>query len=388
MRIALVANNIHFRGGMERYCAEIVRHLCDRHELHLFATEVDDVPLDRVTVHPIPATPKPILAYFLQFYARASRAVRPQEFDIVHTIGGITSRQNVVTAQYCQYAWGDVLRREPEAREGLTAYHHFMWRLWGHYEKRAMTSPETRVISANSHTTSRDLQTFYGCPEKRVKVVYNGVDPDRFSPDKREKRSEVRAKYGIPEKETLILFVGEYQRKGLATLIRALGHLPKSASFRLLAVGRGDIPRYRQIADEAGVADRVVLSGPQRGVENIFGAADVFAFPTFYEPFGNVITEAMASGLPVVTTRRAGAAELIEHGESGMLVEDPRNAAEIARAVEPFLGDAALRTRMGALAREVAREYTWERVARETEALYESILEGATTTGTSRVAVT
>lgn len=373
MRIALVANNVHFRGGMERYCAEIVRGLASRHEFHLFSTEVDDVPMDRVTVHPIPAIRKPILLYFLQFYRQASRMVRPEDFDVVHSIGGITARQTMVTAQYCQYAWGDVLKREPAAGEGLTPYHHFMWRLWGHYEKRAVRHSETRLISANSERTSCDLQAFYGCPPERIRVIYNGVDPERFSPEKRRGREAVRAKFGIDEKALLILFVGEYQRKGLAYLVRALGHLPTTLPYRLLAVGRGDIPRYQKIAEEAGVADRVVFSPPQRQIEDVFGAADLFVFPTFYEPFGNVITEAMASGLPVVTTRRAGAAEVITPGESGVLIEQPSDVRVLAEAIQPLLEDTALREQIGTAARATAAQYTWSRVARETEELYLSL---------------
>ena len=128
LRVALVANHIHFRGGMERYCAELATALCTRHDVHLFTCKADDVPLDRVTVHHVRTAQKPFVALFAQFYRQTSRMIRMEDYDIVHTIGGITARQNIVTAQYCQYAWGDAIRREPGAREGINAYHQFMWR--------------------------------------------------------------------------------------------------------------------------------------------------------------------------------------------------------------------------------------------------------------------
>ena len=143
LRIALVANHIHFRGGMERYCAELATALCGQHEVHLFTCEASDVPLDKVTVHPVRTAQKPFLALFAQFYRQTSRMIRLEDYDIVHTIGGITARQNIVTAQYCQYAWGDAIRREPGAREGINAYHRLMWRLSGYFEKKALTSALT-----------------------------------------------------------------------------------------------------------------------------------------------------------------------------------------------------------------------------------------------------
>jgi glycosyltransferase involved in cell wall biosynthesis len=163
LKIALVANNIHYRGGMERYCAELTNALCERHDMHLFASEIDDVPLDKVNIHRIATVKRPIFLLFLQYYWKSSRAVKIADFDIVHTIGGITARQNFVTAQYCQLAWGETIRTEPGASEGINLYHQFMWRMAGFFERRAVTSPSTLRISANSKRTRSDLVRFYGC---------------------------------------------------------------------------------------------------------------------------------------------------------------------------------------------------------------------------------
>ncbi len=372
LRIALVANNVHFRGGMERYCAELTRALCDDHDVHLFATEVDDVPLDKVTVHHVPSARRPILALFIQFYLNSSRLIRMRDYDVVHSIGGITARQNMVTAQYCQYAWGDALRREAGATEGISPYHQFMWRFTGFFEKRALTSPATRRISANSGRTQDDLQKFYGCDPAKMRVIYNAVDAARFTPENARHRAEVRRQFGLENEPIVVLFVGEYRRKGLATVIRALGLLADSR-VSLLAVGKGDVPGYQALAAEAGVKGRVVLAGPHRQIERVFGAADIFAFPTFYEPFGMVITEAMASGLPVVTSRSAGAAEMIEDGHSGLLLERPGDAQELAGKLAPLLADPGLRSQMGVVARRAASAYDWKRVADETLALYHQV---------------
>ncbi len=369
LRIALVANHVHYRGGMERYCAELATALCDDHDVHLFTCEADDVPLDKLTVHPVRTVQRPFLALFAQFYRQTSRMIRLEDYDIVHTIGGITARQNVVTAQYCQAAWGDALRREPGAGEGVTAYHRLMWRVAGYFEKKAFTSPDTRGISANSCQTGADLVTFYGADPAKIQVIYNGVDAGRFTPGNARFRGEVRARYGITGDALVILFVGEYRRKGLATVVRALGQIPNER-VHLLAVGRGDLEQYHKLAAQAGVSARVTFAGPARDIERVFGAADVFAFPTYYEPFGMVITEAMASGLPVVTSRRAGASELIEEGVSGILLDRQGDADELVRKLLPLLSDAALRKDMGAYARTATSAHGWPQVADDTLRLY------------------
>ena len=369
LRVALVANHIHFRGGMERYCAELATALCTQHDVHLFTCEADDVPLDKVTVHSVKTTQKPFLALFAQFYRQTSRMIRMEDYDIVHTIGGITARQNIVTAQYCQYAWGDAIRREPGAREGINAYHQFMWRMNGYFEKKAVTSAQTLGVSANSERTRDDLVKFYGCDPAKIQVIYNGVDVDRFTPENVLYRSAIRQRYGISDAAIVVLFVGEYRRKGLATVIRAIGDLQDSR-VHLLAVGRGDVERYRALAAQAGIVDHATFAGPTRNVEQVFGAADLFAFPTYYEPFGMVITEAMASGLPVITSRRAGASEMITEGVSGLLLDRPGDANELGQKITLLLSDEALRKDMGLRARPAASGYRWSHVAEDTLRLY------------------
>ena len=369
LRIALVANHIHFRGGMERYCAELATALCADHDLHLFTCEVADVPLDKVTVHPVRTVNKPFLALFAQFYQQSSRMIRVDDFDIVHTIGGITAHQNIVTAQYCQYAWGDTIRREPGARDGINAYHQFMWRMSGYFEKKAITSAQTLGISANSERTKTDLVKFYGGDPAKMQVIYNGVDSARFTPANAQYRSAIRRRHGIPEEALVVLFVGEYRRKGLATVIRAVGRL-QDPRVHLLAVGKGNTEHYNGLAAQAGITGRVTFAGPTRDVEQVFGAADLFAFPTYYEPFGMVITEAMASGLPVITSRSAGASEMITEGVNGLLLDQPGDDEELSRKIMLLLSDQALRKNMGERARPAASGYSWSHVAEDTLQLY------------------
>ena len=376
LKIALVAHGIHFLGGMERCFAELTHALCREHDVHLFTSDATDVPLDRVTLHPIPVVQQPLLLKFLQFYLISSRLLRREEFDIVHTIGGITARQNIVTAQYCQYAWGSAIKQEPAAAEGITAYHRMMWRLTGYFEKRAINSPDTHKVIANSHRTGKDLQKFYGTDPHKIEVIYNAVDPSRFTPKNQCHRASIRQRHGIREEAMLLLFVGEYRRKGLANVIRALGKL-RAQHVHLLAVGQGDQNRYAALASQNGVCDQVTLAAPTSDIERVFGAVDTFVFPTLYEPFGMVITEAMASGLPVITSRAAGAAEWIEDGVNGLLLNNPSDTNELAACLGRLIFDDPLRHKLGANARESVSCHDWKRMAGQTLSLYSQLKSGA-----------
>ena len=156
-------------------------------------------------------------------------------------------------------------------------------------------------------------------------------------------------------------------QKGAAAAIRAAARVD---GVRLVLVSGSNTDADRAVVRAEGAADRVVFHPFSRHIEQFFAAADVFLFPTIYEPYGMVISEAMASGIPVITSRAAGAAELIEHAGERLADRrslgpgpDRRGAAGIRAAPD-------LRSRIGAAARAAIEAYTWDRVAEQTMAVY------------------
>jgi len=204
--------------------------------------------------------------------------------------------------------------------------------------------------------------------------VHGGVDYEAFNPpDKERRRKAIREKYGYSSRDVVCLFVGyDFRRKGLKYLLRAMPLI--DAEVKLLAVGGvGSLPEYRKIASELGVEERVTFSGPvYDNCRDFFHAADLFIFPTLFDPFGTVVVEAMAAGLPVITSRRVGAAELITPGKDGLLLEDPKDGREIARLADSLLEKSAADA-MGAAARTTARRCTWEAKAKELVSAYENL---------------
>ena len=157
----------------------------------------------------------------------------------------------------------------------------------------------------------------------------------------------------------LLLFVGSgFERKGLRFLIRALALIKDKADIRLVVIGKGRTPEYVREAKRLGVLDRVIFKGPLKNARDYYCAGDIFVLPSIYEPFSNSCLEAMAAGLPVVTSSANGVSELLT-GMNGV-VQDPSDAGEIAARITPLL-DEAVRLKAGQAVMEAASEYTMER---------------------------
>jgi len=228
-----------------------------------------------------------------------------------------------------------------------------------------------RTIAVSNLVRDDLIREFGLAPEKTV-TIYNGVDLDRFRPagSDQSERAAIRQKLIIPSSARVVIFVGNgFARKGLGFLIDAWP-LVAGGAFLLVVGSDRATGKFVRRARERNVGARVVFAGPQPNVESMFHAADAFALPSLFEPFGNVAMEAMASGLPVMTSAFSGVAELIPASMRGFRVENPADPGEIALRLGALF-DAP--PNLGAQARAVAEKFTWERYATELNALIESM---------------
>jgi UDP-glucose:(heptosyl)LPS alpha-1,3-glucosyltransferase len=166
------------------------------------------------------------------------------------------------------------------------------------------------------------------------------------------------------------LFVG-YMRKGAGVCLHALSKTPMG---KLLFVSRGPDAPFRALADRLGISERVRFLGMSTKVERYYAAADAFLLPTHYDSFGLVVTEAMASALPVITSKEAGAAELIQSGVDGIVLEDYTDSGELAHKMSLLAGNRALATQLGTAARQTVEQRSWDVSALQTMQVYRQLL--------------
>jgi len=385
LRVAQITFACHRRGGIERVVYELSKRLAGDHEVHIFAGSCELV-AEGMTFHKLPVVPWPWVANHLGFFVATRWALRRAEadapFDIVHVQGIPAAVASDVTTAHSVHCVGTDRQR---------ALLPPMRRAWQYAKTadpvmRRMTSHNFRPgrcrrVIAISEQVKRDVVRSFGVAPANVEVIHNGVDVDAFSPARRGKaRPAVRSRLGVYADATVALFVAnEFQRKGLDLLLRGLARLEGADRPYLVVVGDTrdsvlTLADCQRLCRQMGIDRWVRFVGAVGGIEDFYAAADFFVLPTAYEPFGLVILEALASGLPVVFSRLAGAADIVENGREAFLIDNPRDPDEIAARMLPLARDSALRTRMGVAARQTALRYSWDRVTARTVACYETVL--------------
>jgi UDP-glucose:(heptosyl)LPS alpha-1,3-glucosyltransferase len=368
MKIALVVHDYHKSGGHSRYVAELAERFAREHEVHVFANRIEEGPSRQIRFHPVPAWRATALTTILTFVLPATLKLAG-DFDIIHAQGLCSLRQNIITAHICQGGW---FAAQAERQGGLTWRQKLFRALVTRLERTIYQPAYSPHVIAVSEKVRQDLGQYYGRTQS-VTVMHHGVDLERFNPRQRLRyRDSARRELGVAEGELVALYVGDLQ-KGAAPAIEAIAC---TEGIRLLLVSRSRTNSYQRLAAALGVADRITFCPATDQIERIYAAADVLLFPTVYDAFGMVITEAMAMGLPVITSRAAGAAELIEHERDGLLVDGAGDPQKLSLALRRLAVDPRLRENLAARARQTIEAYTWDRVAEETMKIYRRVLNG------------
>jgi UDP-glucose:(heptosyl)LPS alpha-1,3-glucosyltransferase len=352
MKIGLICRPFSFHGGVETATAGLLSAMVRRggHEVHLLTTR-SQPPVAGVTVHRLPVLDQPSLVRQLSFALQARRAVRTGRYDLVQSHERCLEQDVYRAGEGSHRAYLEAMGR---ARLQVNPQHRLL--LW--LERRIFTLQSARHVVAISAGGKSEVERLYGTPTASVTVVYNGVDLARFDPGNKERwRKETRAALGIGEDAWLVVFIGSgFERKGLGALIEGMAELGDGQAHLLIA-GKGRAGAYHQLVERLGLGPAVTWSAPRPDVERLYAAADVVALPALYEPFGNVHLEALASGVPVLTSAVAGGSEAVRHGESGAVVQtaDGRSVARSLRELRE-----GNQERMTRAARAAALPFTFD----------------------------
>jgi len=239
-------------------------------------------------------------------------------------------------------------------------------------ERAMMRDARPIALCLNRRSMVEAAADFPDLPPDRLVPFPNGVDLDRFDRAAVE-GGPVRRRYNlVPDVPLLLIVAQDFARKGLTPTIEALATLPEPRPT-LLVVGRDNPGPYRARAERRGVAGQVIFAGPIEDVRPFYAAADAFVMPTRHDPCSLVVLEALAMGVPVVSTAANGACDLMADGTHGRVLADPDDVAALAAAIADVLAHRpemsaaclALRPTLGFDARLDALEAIYQRVADE-----------------------
>ena len=362
MRLAVICRPFSFHGGVETSTAGLVNALVARggYDVDLI-TSAGQFPVPGVGLRRLVVPGQPSVFRQLCFALAAKRAVSAGAYDLVQSHERCLTQDIYRAGEGCHRAY-----LEATGRRGLQVNPQHRLLLW--LERRIFTLRAARHIVAISRRGKAEIERLYRTPADNVTVVYNGVDLARYHPENRNRwRDETRDALGIPRDAWLVAFVGSgFQRKGLGPLMEAMATL-RARDVRLLVAGKGQTETYRRLEARLGLEGSVSWIAPRPDVERLYAAADAVALPARYEPFGNVHLEALASGIPVLTSSMTGGAEVVSDGVSGAVTAslEPSDIARGLRVIRD--GDAG---RLALAARAAAEPFTYTAQVEGLERIY------------------
>ncbi len=378
MRIGLVLEQFDpARGGREQWTWSFTQRLLELgHEVHVVARNCSSKALRLpIVYHPIRCDASPIA-----FADEVKTVLEPLSLDIVHDMGmgwycdvfhphggsmaSCTERKLLFLPAWLRGLKGMANRILPRHRTFQTLM-------------RRQYADHGQIVLALSRTSATDFRRFHGVATERIRIVYNGVDTERFSPQQcRSHRETMRYRLGLSPDTLMVLVVAHnFRLKGVATLLRAMRRLRTAGrEVRLVIVGGKHIDSWRRYVARLGLSGQVTFAGRVDDPLPYYAAADCYVHPTYYDPCSLVVLEAAACGLPLITSRYNGASEMFSDGEDVLLVNDPADDAELASAMRILLDDSA-RQRLGKAARATILQHSFHRNVDQILNIYREILD-------------
>ena len=360
-RVTMVAHDVGPVGGMERQLTELIGGLLDRGFRVTVISRTCAVPRRQGLrwVH-VRGPARPFTIAYPWFAVVGSALTAVHRSGILHVTGAIVANgADVVTVHLCHAA---IQNKDPVLRSSrpgrlyslnarIAARLSLVGEAW-HYRRRLRGA-----LVAVSGGVADEVRRFYPSAQDKIQVIPNGVSHDRYRRRSAD-RVRLRRELGIHHDRLVAIFVGgEWQRKGLGSVVDAVALIE---DVELIVVGAGDQERVKAREGWRAVGDRVHFVGRQATAAPYYSAADVFVLPSIYEAAPLVVYEAAAAGLPLLITRVNGVEQVMEHGGNGWFIE--RAPQTIASRLRELKHDRALLERMSERSRALATCHSWPAV--------------------------
>ncbi len=363
MKIALgIREFLPEKGGAERYCYDLMNFLAGKGlEVHIFSSAFPERD-HRLCFRQVPVIPYPKSLQVLSFAVNCRRMMGEEQFDVIMGVGDTLSADLLQPHGGVHWKW--FWRGLEGYRKPVPWIFKFIGRAlslkqWAKGIIEDAPYAKAKKVIAISEMVRRDMVDYYGISADRMAVIYNGVDTVRFHPRNRRYRGEIRSSYGLSADDLLLLFVSHnFRLKGLRYLIQALSLIrAKKSNVKLLVVGRDRAEPYCRLAKKMGCANDVLFAGGVPDLDRYYASADILVHPTFYDPCSLAVLEALASGLPVITTRYNGAGGIISEGKEGFVLDDPRDVEALAEKIL-YLADSMRFKNASTAARRLAVKFS------------------------------
>jgi glycosyltransferase involved in cell wall biosynthesis len=383
--LAVVSPFLDKSHGTERMVIEWISRLTGDFDVHIYSQRVEDMDLATLTWHRIPEIPGPHLFNFTWWLAanRISRwwdrTFRGIRHDLVFTPGtncldADAISVHIVFAEFVRRVRPELeFRRNPVRSWPRLVHRRIYYRLVIALERRLYTHPLAQLI-LYARKTADDLDRFYGAHEA-LPIVYMGIDHATFNPQSRNaQRAAARKELGIPDDQFIFLLVGnDWRKKGLFTLLDAMSLLA-DLPVTLLVAGKDEKRPLDASIQRLNLAARVRFLPVRGDVAFYYAAADAYVGPSLEDTFALPPAEAMACGLPVITSITNGTAEIITDGVDGLILQDATDSTTLAAQMRAVCEDPDLRARLGEHAAQTARKYTWDENAQRFRGIFARIL--------------
>ncbi len=384
MRLAVVSPFVDRRNGTERALAEVLERLArnEHCEIHLYAQRVKDLVLapprlarsqdsGAIIWHKVPALPGPHLLQFLAWLLLNSicRAwdqwIHGLRFDLVLS-PGINCLDADVVIVHALFRRLHELANE-EAHESARPqflrrlHRRAYYALLAGLERRLYANPKVSLAAVSQRTAALLADYFH---RHDVRVIPNGVDTAQFSPPARlALRAEARRRRAIHERDFVLLLIGnDWRVKGLETVLRAMSAL-RELPLLVIAAGDDSPNPFFEIAMSLGISGRCRFEPSRQDVLDFYAAADLYVSPSHEDSFGLPVAEAMACGLPAITSIFGGVSSLLHDGVDSFILRDPRDAKTLATMIRTLYERAEWRGRIGQAAAKASLQWTWDRNA-------------------------
>jgi UDP-glucose:(heptosyl)LPS alpha-1,3-glucosyltransferase len=334
------------RGGAERYTVDLAAALSAAgHNVDLLAADA---------AGPIPSV-RTVFAHsgaltragrYGQFLESVDRQLEAESYDIVHAM--LPVNRCDIYHPHAGLALAALLRGHEKRSSAVMSRLSQIGnqlnrrrRRFAAVERQLLTRSDAPVVICLSDYVKQSIAEYYPLPSDRLATLFNAVDLDKFNPaDRPQSRRDVRERLGLAASDRVALFMAQdFARKGLAAAIDAVALVCEPA-LRLIVVGKESPAQYIRQAASRGIASQIIFAGSTDDPADYYRAADFFVLPTRHDPCSLVVLEALAMGLPVISTIRNGACEIMQNGVHGAVLPDPNDIPALAASIRELCDDA------------------------------------------------